>query len=204
MSDFEVREDEHKIGKVLIVKGGWSSEISDYMLKEGIYALRLTDSFGFKGEDLSFLPSLTFLKGLELYCWGAKNVELLEALPQLEVLGLQFRSSKKIDFSKFFKLRVAKLTWAKELESLLSLNTIEYLNVQNYPYKTLEPIEHMKKLKKLYLTSRKLESLEGIEYLENLEELDLYNCQQLISIAGVEKLYKLKKIEIESCNKLGA
>lgn len=51
MSDFEIRDDEHGIGKVLIVKGAWSSDISDYMIKEGIYAIRLTDSFGFKGED---------------------------------------------------------------------------------------------------------------------------------------------------------
>lgn len=204
MSDFEIRDDEHGIGKVLIVKGAWSSDISDYMIKEGIYAIRLTDSFGFKGEDLSFLPSLTYLKSLELYCWNAKDVKLLEALPQLEVLGLQFRSSKIIDFSKFTKLRVALLTWAKGLESIFSLNNIEYLNIQNYPHNNLKPIEHMKKLKRLYLTSRKLESLDGIERLENLEELDLYNCTQLVSKSGIEKLNKLEKIEIEACNKLSA
>ena len=204
MPEFEIRDDEHGVGKVLILKGTWSADISDYMLTEGIYALRLTDSCGFKGEDLSFLPSLTYLKSLELYCWDAKNIKLLEALPQLEVLGLQFRSLKTIDFSHFTKLRVALLTWVKGLESIFSLKNIEYINIQNYPHKNLKPIEHMKKLKRLYLTSRKLESLEGIENLDNLEELDLCNCRQLVSKAGIEKLYKLQKLEIEACNKLSA
>jgi len=204
MSDFEIRNDEHGIGKVLIVKGSWSADISDFMINEGIYALRLTDSFGFKGENLSFLPSLTYLKSLELYCWNAKDIKVLEALPQLEVLGLQFRSSKKIDLSHFTKLRVTLLTWAKGLESIFSLKNIEYLNIQNYPHSNLKPIEHMKELKRLYLTSRKLETLDGIEGLVNLEELDLYNCPQLARKSGLEKLNKLEKIEIESCNKLSA
>lgn len=200
MSDFEVRDDEHGIGKVLILKDVWSSDISNYMIKEGIYALRLTDSYGLKGEDLSFLPALTYLKSLELYCWAAKDVKLFEALPQLEVLGLQFRSSKKIDFSHFTKLRVSLLIWAKGLESIFSLKNIKHLNIQNYPHSNLKPIEHMKRLKRLYLTSRKLNSLEGIENLINLEELDLHNCPQLVSKSGIENLGKLGKIEIEACN----
>ena len=118
------------------------------------------------------------------------------------MLGLQFRSTKKIDFSHFTKLRVALLTWTKGLESIFSLNNIEYLNIQNYPHKNLKPILHMRKLKRLHLTSKKLESLEGIENLENLKKLDLYNCQQLVSKSGIDKLYKLHEIEIEACNKL--
>ena len=204
MEDFEITDDEHGIGKVLIVKGLWSPDISGYMLEEGIYALRLSDSFGFKGEDLSFLPALTFLKSLELYCWEAKDIKIIESLPQLEVIGLQFRSSKKVDFSNFKNLRVAKLTWTKGIESILSLNSIKYLNIQNYPHQDLKPIENIGKLEKLYLTSRKLETLEGIENLKNLETLDLYNCPQLISTAGIENIANLQHVEIEACNKLSA
>lgn len=202
MPDFEIRKDEHGIGKVLILKGSWSSDISEYMIRKRIYALRLTDSYGFKGESLSFLSSLTYLKSLELYCWDAKDVKSIETLPQLEVLGLQFRSSKKIDFSHFTNLRVALLTWSKGLESIFLLDNIEYLNIQNYPHKDLVSIEHMNKLKRLYLTSRKLESLKGIERLINLTELNLYNCQHLVSQIGIEKLKNLNKIGIDACNKL--
>lgn len=204
MSNFEIREDENGIGKVLILKGSWSDEVSAYMLEHGISALRLTDSFGFKGHDLSFLPELAFLRSLELYCWEAKGIKAIESLPQLEVLGLQYKSTQKINLSAFSKLRVALVTWSKGLSSLLELTTLEKLNIQNYPHSNLEPISSMVGLKQLYLTSRKLESLKGIEQLGSLELLDLYNCPFLTSMADTEQLPKLKTIEIEACNRVSA
>jgi len=204
MNNFEIREDENGIGKVLILKGSWSHEVSAYMRDHGISALRLTGSFGFKGHDLSFLPELVFLRSLELYCWEAKGIKVIESLPQLEVLGLQYKSTQKIDLSAFSKLRVALVTWSKGLSSLLELTTLEKLNVQNYPHSNLEPISSMVGLKQLYLTSRKLEYLKGIEQLRSLELLDLYNCPFLTSMAGTEQLPKLKTIEIEACNRVSA
>lgn len=201
MNNFEIREDDNGIGKVLILKGSWSDEVRAYMRDNGISALRLTDSFGVKGHDLSFLPELTFLRSLELYCWEAKGIKVIESLPQLEVLGLQCKSTQKIDLSAFSKLRVALITWSKGLGSLLELASLEKLNIQNYPHSNLEPITSMVALKQLYLTSRKLESLKGIEQLGSLELLDLYNCPFLTSMAGTEQLPKLKTIEIEACNR---
>lgn len=204
MSNFEIREDENGIGKVLILKGAWSDDVGVYMRDNDIYALRLTDSFGFKGHDISFLPELSFLRSLELYCWEAKGVKAIESLPQLEVLGLQYKSTQKIDLSAFSKLRVALVTWSKGLASLLKLASIEKLNIQNYPYSNLEPISPMVALKQLYLTSRKLESLTGIGQFSSLELLDLYNCPYLTSLAGTENCQKLKTIEIEACNRVSA
>lgn len=202
MSNFEIREGENGIGKVLILKGAWSDEIGDYMRDNKISALRLTDSFGFKGHELSFLTDLPFLRSLELYCWEAKGIKVIESLPQLEVLGLQCKSSQKIDLSAFTKLRVALITWSKGLGSLLELASLEKLNIQNYPHRNLIPIASMVALKQLYLTSRKLESLEGIEQLSSLERLDLYNCPLLTSMAGTEQHPKLKSVEIEACNRI--
>ncbi|MEZ8717901.1 hypothetical protein AB6D81_18140 [Vibrio splendidus] len=202
MSNFEIAEDENGIGKVLILKGVWSDDVSAYMQENGIYALRLTDSFGFKGHDLSFLPELAFLRSLELYCWEAKGIKAIESLPQLEVLGLQYKSTQKIDLSAFSMLRVALITWSKGLSSLLELTSLEKLNIQNYPHKNLEPIVSMVALRQLYLTSRKLESLKGIEQLSSLELLDLYNCPLLTSMAGAKQHPELKTIEIEACNRV--
>lgn len=202
MDNFEIREDENGIGKVLILKGGWSDGVGAYMRENGIYALRLTDSFGFKGHDLSFLSKLSFLRSLEIYCWEAKGIKVIESLPQLEVLGLQYKSTQKIDLSAFSKLRVALITWSKGLGSLLELASLETLNIQNYPHRNLEPITSMITLKQLHLTSRKLESLKGIEQLSSLELLDLYNCPFLTSMAGTEQHPKLKTIEIEACNRV--
>ena len=58
MNSFEIREDENGIGKVLILKESWSDAVGVYMRNNSISALRLTDSFGFKIHDLSFLSEL--------------------------------------------------------------------------------------------------------------------------------------------------
>lgn len=204
MSNFEIRQDENGIGKVLILKGEWTDEVAAYMQANDIFALRLTDSFGFKGQDITFLKKLGFLRSLELYCWGAKGVKVIESLPQLEVLGLQFKSAQKIDFSAFLKLKVALVTWSKGLGSLLNISSLEKLNMQNYPHSDLMPISSMHDLKELYLTSRKLESLRGIEQLNKIEKLDLYNCQNLISLAGIENCPDLRTIETEVCNRVSS
>lgn len=200
MSEFEIREDDHGVGKVLILKSAWSPEVTSYLKEHSIYALRLSDSTGFKSEDLSFLTELTFLKSLEVYCWGAKGIKAIEHLSQLEVLGLQFKSAQKIDLSNFGKLRVAKVTWTKGLLSLFKCSSIECLNIQNYPNTDLSALSKMVNLRSLYLTSRKLESLKGIEGCNNLEVLDLYNCQKLVSLSGTELCPNLNKIEIEACS----
>jgi len=193
MSNFEIRQDENGIGNVLILKGKWTDDVSSYMQKKGIFALRLTDSFGFKGHDISFLSKLSFLRSLEVYCWEARGVKVIESLPQLEVIGLQYKSAQKVDLSAFSKLRVALVTWSKGLGSLLEVSSLEKLNIQNYPHINLMPISSMHGLKKLYLTSRKLESLNGIENLSKLELLDLYNCPNLLSLTGTESCHNLKK-----------
>ncbi|MDN3685511.1 hypothetical protein QW180_25990 [Vibrio sinaloensis] len=89
MDKFEIRADENGIGSVLILKGSWSDYVLEYMLSNEIRALRLTDSFGFKDRDISFISQLTFLKSLEIYVWDATGLKSIEALTELEV----FRAS---------------------------------------------------------------------------------------------------------------
>ncbi|GGB21137.1 DUF5071 domain-containing protein [Agarivorans gilvus] len=90
----------------------------------------------------------------------------------------------------------------KGLSSVLTLNTLKKLNIQNYPNQNLESLSKMENLEQLYLTSRKLENLDGIEHLSKLKLLDLYNCPLLASLNGTEKCPKLKSIEIEACNRV--
>ena len=95
-----------ELARCLFLKRAWSEDVGAYMREHGIYALRLTDYYGFKGYDLSFLSELTFLRSLELYCWEAKGVKIIETLPQLEVIGLQYKSTQKVDLSAFKNLKV--------------------------------------------------------------------------------------------------
>jgi uncharacterized protein with PQ loop repeat len=199
MSNFEIIEDGNELGKVLLLKGDWSSDVASYMIDNQTYSLRLSHPIYFKGHDISFLSTLSFLKGLELYCWEAKGIEVIESLPQLELIGLENKSTRKIDLSAFSKLRIAMIRWSKGLDSLFALRSLEKLNIINYPYTDLEPVSSMNVLEKLYLTSRKLESLKGVECLSNLKLLDLCYCPNLTSLTGTENNSRLKTIEIEAC-----
>lgn len=201
-SAFEIRQDEHGIGDVLIVKGTWSESIGTFMRKYDIKALRLSDFYDFNGHDLSFLSSLTFLRSLDIFCWEAQGLKVIESLPQLEVLCLQYKSNQQLDLSSYSKLKVAKLRWSKGLDSLLTLPSIELLSIQNYPYEDLTPLKAMTRLKRLDLTSRKLKSLTGIQQLSQLEILDLYNCPFLTSLNGTEQLNKLHTLEINACKRI--
>ena len=204
MTNFEIQEGEDGIGSVLILKGIWAGDVLSYMRTNNINAIRLSDSVGFAGGDLSFLSELTFLRSIEIYCWDACGLSVVSQLTELEVVGLQCKSAQSIDFSRVPKLRVAKVTWSKGLHSLLRAPSLEKLNIQNYPHEDLHPISSMTGLKRLYITSRKLKSLSGIERFPELELLDLYNCPFLESLQLVELCPKLKSLEVEACKRVRA
>ena len=137
-----------------------------------------------------------------MYKRQVTDARTLESLPNLEVIGLQIKRTKAIDFTRLPNLRVAKLTWSKGLEGVFSCPHLEYLNVQNYPSEDLRPLSTLHSLRRLSLTSRKLKSLSGIADLRLLEDLDLYGCRALEDDDGLSSLPNLRRLEIEACNKL--
>ncbi len=139
---------------------------------------------------------------MDVYGADVKDLTPLVHISTLESLGLQCKFSKAPDFSQFNKLRIFKATWRPKVETIFNNQSVEHLNIENYPYEDLSRLYKLEKLERLQLTSRKLVSLKGIEKLKSLKILDLYNCQQLQSLYGVERCQSLKSIEIESCKKL--
>jgi Leucine-rich repeat (LRR) protein len=199
MSDFEVHEDEHGIDRVFILRGPWSDKLVSELESRKTSTLRLSYSAGFRQSDFSFVSSLTFLRGLEIYSWEVTDLRPIESLHELEVLGLQVKRSAAIDFSLLSNLRVVKVTWHKSMAGVLSGKKIEHLNIKNFPFGDLTALSHLAELRRLYLSSRKIKSLNGIERLKALELLDLYNCPYLESLNGTEQCDSLQKIEIEAC-----
>jgi len=202
--NYEIRADEHGLGKVLIVRSPWRDEYKALLEDMEIPALRLSQSMGFTDTDVSFIEELNCLRGLEIYSWDVKDVTPITRMNNLEVVGLQTTSRKKIDLSCLNKLRVALLTYHPGLASVFKVSTLEYLNLGPYPYQDLSQLNDLKHLKSIYLTSRKLTSLEGIEQLTELELLDLYNCPNLQSLKGVEECSRLSKIKVERCRHIHA
>lgn len=202
--DYEIRDDEHEIGKVLIVRSPWKDKFKTMLKAMGIHALRLSKSMGFTDTDVSFIEELDCLRSLEIYSWNVKDVTAIGKMNNLEVIGLQTPSRKRVDLSHLNKLRVALLTYHPGLVDIFKVSTLEYLNIGPYPYENLEELSDLVNLKSLLLTSRKLTSLTGIEHLKQLESLDLYNCPNLQSLNGVEKCLLLSDIEVEACRHISA
>ena len=187
---------------MLWLKQSWQPHFKTILEDEGIFAVRFSALGSIKDLDLSVLSELPFLKGLEIYDWEVTDARIIEELPNLEVLGLQIKRTKPIDFSKLPNLRVALLTWCKGCEGLFSASNLEYLNISNFPLEDLQRLSPLCSLRRLSLTSRKLKTLSGIAKLKLLEDLDLYDCRVLEDDDGLDTLANLKKLGIESCNKL--
>jgi Leucine-rich repeat (LRR) protein len=164
-----------------------------------IFALRLSHSAGFRGQDLSFLEEFPALRSIEVYSTNIRSLEPLRHLGAIEVLGLQTQAVTKICSLDFPALRVALVQWRRGMDELLSVTTLEHLNVINYPHANLDALAKLHDLKRLAITSRKLISLTGIESLTELVELDLYSCPNLLSVEPARDRSPHIKIEVESC-----
>ena len=193
-----IRDSEHGGGRVLISRSPWTSELAAMLQSENISALRLSYGAGFRGDSIEFVRDLPFLTSLEIYSADVQDVSPIQYLENLEVLGLEVKSVRGLSDWRP-PLRIALLTWCKDLSFVFGRDTIEYLNIQNYPYEDLKPLELLQSLRRLALTSRKLKCLDGIGKLEMLEHLDLYNCPNLLSIADARAKSSIKHLEVENC-----
>jgi Leucine-rich repeat (LRR) protein len=193
-----IRDREHGTGRVLIPRSGWRANYKDILLSENISALRLSYSAGFRGNSVEFLTDLPFLTSLEIYSFDVRDISPIKHLAQLEVLGLEVKSVKVFE-SWSAPLRVAILRWCKDMSFVLDRDTIEYLNIVNYPYENLQPLANLTLLQRLSLTSRKLKTLHGIDKLPALAHLDLHACPNLLSVDDARTKSSIKHLEIQAC-----
>lgn len=199
-----IDEAENDMGRCLVLKAPWSDGFIDIIRKESISVLRLTESMGWKGNDISFLEELqdVGLRGVEVYAWGVKDITPLQFIPGLEYLGLQCEFTKAPDFSNFDQLKICKLLWRPKAQTVFDCSGLKLLNVVNYPDEDLKNLKNMTGLRRLQITSRKLVSLAGIESLKGLRILDLAECPKLGSLTGIEKCQELQVVELENCKKV--
>lgn len=199
-----IDEAENDMGQCLVLKAPWSDVFIDVIRKENISVLRLTESMGWKGKDISFLEKLqdVGLRGVEVYAWDVKDVTPLQFIPDLEYLGLQCEFTKAPDFSRFDRLKICKLLWRPMAKTILDCSGLKLLNVVNYPAEDLQKLTNMTGLKRLQISSRKLVSLAGIESLPSLRIMDLAECPKLESLTGIETCQGLQVVELENCKKV--
>src|SRR5882757_3308363 len=196
--DFQVRADEHGVGKVLMPTSPWDNAYADFLHSQKITAIGLSYSLGYRGESIDFITQFPWLRSLEVYSVEVRDLSPINRLSNLEVLGLQTKAANGFAL-RDAPLRIAMIQWNHKLSPLFELQTLEYLNVSNYPYVDVVPINKLVNLQRLSITSRKLQTFKGIEALSALSHLDLANCPQLLSIEEVRVKLSISHLEIEGC-----
>ncbi|MFQ2586117.1 leucine-rich repeat domain-containing protein [Aeromonas caviae] len=197
-----IDEVENGMGRCLVLTAPWSDSFKSIIDKENISVLRLSQSAGWNGNDISFINYLPSLSGVEIYSWGVKDITPLESISNLEYLGLQCEFTKAPDFSKLKKLKVLKVLWRPKAKTIFSCDELNLLNVVNYPSENLKELNKMSLLRHLQLTSKKIKSLSGIEELSSLSILDLADCPKLEDLSGIDKCQQIEIVEIENCKRV--
>ncbi|WP_324022065.1 leucine-rich repeat domain-containing protein [Aeromonas caviae] len=197
-----IDEVENGMERCLVLTAPWSDSFKSIIDKENISVLRLSQSAGWNGNDISFINYLPSLSGVEIYSWGVKDITPLESISNLEYLGLQCEFTKAPDFSKLKKLKVLKVLWRPKAKTIFSCDELNLLNVVNYPSENLKELNKMSLLRHLQLTSKKIKSLSGIEELSSLSILDLADCPKLEDLSGIDKCQQIEIVEIENCKRV--
>lgn len=205
MSDSElyyIHSGEKDTGPTMVLTDYWDDSLRSTMLERGIQYLTLSRSANWEDQDVNFLKSLDFLKGVGIYAYDIKDVSVLRHLPALEHIGLGCELSVELDVSHFSQLRTFYAKHNKKLINWWEVPTLERLNIENYPFEDLVPLRPLASLERLQLTSSKLKTLKGINSLKDLKILDLYRCTKLVSLESLSEVKELEEIEIETCKRI--
>jgi hypothetical protein len=199
MPTYEIRDSDHGFGSVLIPTSSWNADIEARLVLGNVDGVRLSYSGGFRGSDISFLSRFTDLRSIEIYSQEVRDLAPLMSLTQVKLLGLQTVSTFAFQSHWFPGLQVLLCQWRKGMDDLLSIPSLEYVNVINWPYGDLVALSKLRNLRRLSITSRKLTNLNGIAAIDALEWIDLAYCPHLVSVAHLEDCTRLKKVVIEAC-----
>lgn len=177
----------------------------------------LTIDSGVTCEDYSAIKDLRNLTELDLSDADLVNIDFLNALTNLQILGLSGNHIKNgnaiaflldLEFLDISENELSDLSFVSELANLkvlyvegnkkisditpLSiLEKLEALSISNTAVKDIQPLCALKKLNEISAAGNGIDNLEPISTLENLSWLDVRDN----NIVDVSPLRKLKKLE---------
>lgn len=192
------------IENIVFINSDTLKQNIEALLKEkDINTITLTDDY--KLDNLDFLNdyNLNFIKSIDILSDSVTNIEGLYSLTELEVINSE---NKKIDYSKFLKIRdIGGELSAFSYKTLSDLKSLESINITNkFREDDLTIFKNNRKLKFLTLRGSKITSLIGLEKFIELECLSLFHNRRIVSLEGISEKHNetLKEINIYSAPKL--
>jgi Leucine-rich repeat (LRR) protein len=182
-----------------VLHSNWSDDLFSYMTDNAVVELELNLAKGWKGQDLSFLARLQYLKSFEIFHFGIDSIEPLHFLHGLKRLGVTTYCSTRIDFSAFPELQSCGLEWRPKATSLFSCVTLRNLFINRYNGKDIAPFTNLVNLESLAILNAPVENLNGLNALTKLRSLRLANLKHLTSLTGIEGLASLEELAVQAC-----
>lgn len=188
-----------------VLNGFWRSEYADQIRDSGLLALELNEVRGFEGYDLGFLSDIPELLELWVVHHHLDDDSGISQCPKLRRLNLNTYSTTSPEFERFTQLEDCYLEWRPAATSLLSVQTLRRLQVQNPPWSDLGPLQELTGLVHLVFgNARRLVAVDGIESMRSIESLTVRRATKLPSLAGIESLGSLRRLEVNSCRKVSS
>jgi hypothetical protein len=224
---YQIKEDENGFGPVLVLGSQTNIEINILMKELGVRAIRLSESMGWNGTDLSVLASVSSdsIDSLEIYSSKIADLSGISKLSSLKKIGLQtkklrgFRVSDFPYLEVFFcklqrqvsleglsdNLRILKLTGflGEDLSDLPSVQSLQYLAVYGKRLKSLSGIERYPSLLRLTVgDAESLSNILAIRFLYGLQELKIHRATHLLSLAALSESCSIRSLELDRCGEI--
>ena len=152
----------------------WFSEWQDKYLK--ILKKKSITGFGWNSpsqaeENIEFVRKLSGcnISHISIRSGKVKDFRPLETLPDLEMISIDAPYTSCPDFAAYPNLRILLLNYRAPAKSLFQCKNLEYLHIDKYPHKDLQPLAHMKHLQKLLILTNLEHQLQYHNYFLNID-----------------------------------
>jgi hypothetical protein len=188
-------------GKCLCLKSEWKPEFAKLFESiEGLNAIRISRSNGFKNTDCLFLTEIPKpLLSIEIYTNEITDLSPLFLRNEVAYLGIQSGSKQSLDISIFPNLKQLFLHCPQKQKFTKLPPSLVCCNFVNIPYANLEFLAGAIELETLKITGRKLTALDGLNQCRSIKSIDLFSAPNLNDIEALSLCKTLTNVEVDSC-----
>lgn len=198
--DYWVTEDEEGRGNALVLTKPWSTRYLKVLKRHQITIIRLNDRLGWSGTDISFVPTIPGIHGVDLISEEVTDVSPLFEIQGLKTLSLYCKAKIAGDFLKLKQLQSVGLQWRPVYHSVFGLKSLRRITVLGFPHVDLTCWEQNTRATSLTFSSNALQALNGIERFPSVKTLHLYRCCNLKSLEALADSSSIEVLHLGRCS----